>query len=117
MDNRTRMDESSLGEVYSSLIQINQKSFASAEYDVAYHALSGALHCAASLKDIKYLSQVEQLAGQQLAWIDAHDPEYDHSTHSASKRGHVSIYKNLAKMANARALIIQHPTTDSPLDK
>ena len=68
MDKPTRLDQSSLGELYSSLIEINQKSFASGEYDVAYHALSGALHCAASLKDIKCLHQVKQLAGQQLAW-------------------------------------------------
>jgi len=92
MDKPSGMDDSSLRKLYSNLIQINQETFAGAEYDVAYHALSAAAHCAASLKEIKYLSQVEQLAVQQLAWIDAHDPEYEHSTQSASKRGHVSVY-------------------------
>ena len=74
---------------------------------MAYHALSGALHCAVSLKNTKYLKEVERLAARQLNWIDNHDPEYEHSTQSASKRGRPSIYRNLAKMANARAEIVQ----------
>jgi hypothetical protein len=114
MDVAKRMDDSSIRKLYSSLVKINEESFDGAQYDVAYHALCAALHCAASLKEINYLSEVERLAVQQLDWIDAHDPEYEHSSQSASKRGHVSIYKNLAKMANARALIIHQQASNSP---
>jgi hypothetical protein len=52
------MDDTSLRKLYSNLIQINQETFAGAEYNVAYHALSAAAHCAASLKEIKYLRGV-----------------------------------------------------------
>jgi hypothetical protein len=58
MDKPSGMDDSSLRKLYSNLIQINQETFAGAEYNVAYHALSAAAHCAASLKEIKYLRGV-----------------------------------------------------------
>jgi hypothetical protein len=108
MDKPNRMDERSLRDVYSRLIQINQETFAGAEYDIAYHALSGALNCAQTLKEINYIIEVERLANQQLTWIDAHDPEYEHSTQSSSQRGLPSIYRNLVNMANANLLIIQN---------
>ena len=101
------MDKSSLKDVYSRLIQINQETFDGAQYDIAYHALSGALHCAASLKDVNYLVEVERLADKELAWIDAHNPEYEHSTRSSAGRGHRSIYRTLTTMANAKVVIIQ----------
>jgi hypothetical protein len=117
MNEPSVMDESSLRDVYSRLIQINRETFDGGQYDVAYHALSGALQCAVSLKEVNYLSEVERLADQQLKWIDAHDPKYEHSTQSSSERGLTSIFRNLVNMANTRTLIIQHRLTDSPLDK
>jgi uncharacterized protein YecT (DUF1311 family) len=114
MPKSNHMSDASLKETYLRLIQINQETFAGGEYDVAYHALSGAIYCAASLKEINYIVEVERLAVQQLAWIDAHDPEYEHSTESSSKRGLPSIYSNLAKMANAKVLIIQNEAKRPP---
>ena len=108
MPKTSRTDESKLRDIYSRLIQINQKLFADREYDIAYHALAGALHCAATLRELNYLAQLEHLADDQLAWIDAHDPDYEHSTQSSARRGLTSIYKNLAKMAVARVAIIQN---------
>jgi hypothetical protein len=110
MPKSNHMSDASLQETYLRLIQINQEAFAGSEHNVAYHALSGAVHCAANLKEIKYLNHVEGLAVQQLAWIDAHEPEYEHSTPSSPERGLRSIYENLAKMANAKVLIIQSET-------
>jgi hypothetical protein len=40
MDEPSGMDDTSLRKLYSNLIQINQETFAGAEYNVAYHALS-----------------------------------------------------------------------------
>ena len=101
------MENSNLKDVYARLIQINQETFAGAQYDIAYHALSGALHCAATLKDVNYLVEVERLADKELAWIDAHNPEYEHSTPSSTERGVKSIYRNLTTMANTKVLLIQ----------
>jgi len=103
------MENSNLKDVYARLIQINQETFDGAQYDIAYHALSGALHCAATLKDVNYLVEVERLANKELAWIDAHNPEYEHSTRSSAGRGLRSIYRNLTTMANAKVVIIQRP--------
>jgi len=108
MPKSSRTAESKLRDVYARLIQINQEMFADAEYDIAYHVLAGALHCAATLREINYLAQLEHLADDQLAWIDAHDPDYEHSTQSSARRGLTSIYKNLSKMAVARVAIIQN---------
>ena len=108
MPKTSRTDESKLKDIFSRLIQINQEMFADAEYDIAYHALAGALHCAATLREINYVTQPEHLADDQLAWIDAHDPDYEHSTQSSAKRGLTSIYKNLANMAVARVAIIRN---------
>jgi hypothetical protein len=101
------MDERSLTNLYSRLIEINQESFVGEEFDVAFHALSGALHCAENIKDSKYLKEVERLAKEQLKWVDTHNPEYQHSTQSAHVRGHISIFQHLANMANARVTMIQ----------
>src|SRR5215831_3652729 len=101
------MENSNLKDVYARLIQINQETFDGAQYDIAYHALSSALHCAASLKDVNYLVEVERLADKELAWIDAHNPEYEHSIRSSAERGLTSIYTNLVTMANAKVVIIQ----------
>jgi hypothetical protein len=51
------MDERSLTNLYLRLIEINQESFVGEEFDVAFHALSGALHCAENIKDSKYLKE------------------------------------------------------------
>src|SRR5262245_51304865 len=97
---RNGMNKINHARTYSQLIKINQKAIGSGQHDVAYHTLAAALHCAADVEDVKRLGEVERLADEQLKWIDAHHPEYEHSTQSASKRGHVSIFKNLATIAN-----------------
>ena len=44
---------------------------------------------------------------EQLAWIDANAPAYEHSTHSAALRGHASIYAMLARQAQGKVLVLQ----------
>lgn len=107
MTDKSRMKETSLRDVYDRLMHINQETFAGSEYDIAYHALSGALHCGEGLKQIQYLNEVKRRADEELAWTDAHAPEYEHSTQAAARRGHQSVFKNLGNMASARAVIIQ----------
>jgi len=96
-----------LRDLYQQLQAINHEAFASGEYDVAYHALMAALHCVQTLKDVQGLDEVERAAQEQLTWIDRHAPHYEHSTLSAQKRGHFSIYHTLARQAGTRIRIIQ----------
>lgn len=109
-----RMNEATLRDFYQSLMRINKETFAGQEFDIAFHALMTALHCAQTLRDIQYLVKVERVANEQLAWIDSHHPEYEHSTQSASVRNHVSIYQSLAHQARARVTIIQKAARPLP---
>ncbi|HKA34292.1 MAG TPA: hypothetical protein VKH64_13810 [Candidatus Binatia bacterium] len=102
------MDEQTIRDFYRDLIRINRESFQGEEFDIAYHTLMSALHCAQQLKDIPYLREVERVANEQLKYIDAHHPEYEHSTVSASNRNHVSVFQTLARQASARVTIIQN---------
>jgi hypothetical protein len=102
------MEDQSLRDVYRELMHLNRQCFEAREFDIAYHCLMAALHCAQELKDIPYLRDVEKTAGEQLRYIDAHHPQYEHSTFTAANRNHASIYQTLARQANARIVIIQN---------
>jgi hypothetical protein len=102
------MDEQKIREFYRDLMRMNRECFEGGEFDIAYHTLMSALHCAQQLKDISYLREIERLANEQVKYIDVHHPEYEHSTVSASNRNHVSVFQTLARQANARITIIQN---------
>ncbi len=102
-----------LAAVYEQLMAINRETFAAGHYDVAYHALDAALACARDLADADRLTTVEATAAGQLAWIDAHDPQYEHSTASARTRGHSSVFAMLAHQAGARRRML-HPRRLGP---
>ncbi len=97
-----------LGTLYERLMAINREAFQTGLYDIAYHALAAALNWAEVKNDKGALVAVERTAGEQLRFIDQHDPAYHHSSKSASSRGHVSIFAVLGHQAHARLLIVQH---------
>jgi hypothetical protein len=100
--------------MYRDLMQMNRKCFEGREFDVAYHTLMAALHCAQEVKEIAYLQEIERTANEQLKYIDAHHPEYEHSSITAANRNHVSIFQTLARQANARIVIIQNTPRHAP---
>jgi hypothetical protein len=108
------MEDQSLRDVYRELVRLNRQCFEASEFDIAYHCLMAALHAAQELKDIPYLREVEKTADGQLKHIDAHHPQYEHSTFAAANRNHVSIYQTLARQANARIVIIQNTPRHTP---
>jgi hypothetical protein len=110
MPNQSQMNLSSVRNLYQRLWQISKEAFAGEEFDIAYHALTAALYCGRILNDVEILREVENVARDNLAWIDAHRPDYDHSTQSASTRNHASVYQTLAQQAKARVTIIQNAT-------
>lgn len=108
MTEENAINEVDLGDCYSRLMQLNQETFAGEQYDVAYHVLMAALHCAEALDDVQDLREVKLRANEQLRWIDAHHPEYHHSTRAAAERGQrASIYTNTARQAATRILMIE----------
>ena len=90
---------------YPTLLAINRRAFARAEYEVAYHALAAALHVACDDADAERISDVRRIALRQGAWIDTHRPEHRLSSTSAKARGRNSMFSMLERQAEAAAQI------------
>ena len=58
-----------------------------------------ALYWANDLGDVQRIEAVEQLANEQISWIDAHAVAFKHSTPSAALRGNQGIYETLKRQA------------------
>ncbi len=86
-------------ELYQSLLASSCKALNNCQYEVAFHALSAALHCACDLKDEQALLTVEQEAERQKAFIDAHSPTHRLSSQAAIKRGGKSLYDPMIAQA------------------
>jgi hypothetical protein len=93
--------------LFDDLIALHHTAFAQRRYNTAYHTLSAALHWAQEEKDTERLQIATDLARSDLDWIDAHSPEYQHSSRSALLRGHTSIFENLERRARMILLMIQ----------
>jgi hypothetical protein len=103
---------------FERIMALHHETFQDAHYSAAYHILAAALHCADDSHDSRQLALVGTIATEQLAWIDANAPAYEHSTQSAARRGHASIYAMLARQAHGKVLVLQrrqHWDTHSPL--
>ncbi|MUL36972.1 hypothetical protein [Gloeocapsopsis dulcis] len=88
-----------LADSYEQLIAVSQKMLQTRHYEVAFHALQAALHCAEELKDEQRLVTVEQEAKRQRDLIDATAPEHRMSTQAAVDRGGKNLYDTLIRQA------------------
>jgi hypothetical protein len=95
-------------DLYERLLALNREAFAAGSYEVAYHALAAAMHCAIELEAPELLSDVAQRASEQMTWIDEHVPEHTLSTRSAGQRGNTSVYGLLARQATTHAHMLAH---------
>jgi predicted membrane-bound spermidine synthase len=86
--------------LYNQLLGLSREAFAAGLYNAAYHALAAAMHCARVLPDDDALEAVAALAQQQLAAIDQHAPNYEHSSAAAAQRGHDNIFALLARQCH-----------------
>src|SRR4051812_41801496 len=94
------MQEPELREMYQQFIDQNVQAFAGRQFEIAYHALAAALHCAESLQDGRLLSDVERSAGEQDRWIEDNAPFHRVSPAQAKARGNDSIFSSLARQAH-----------------
>ena len=101
-------DQHAIIDRYERLMNITDQAFADRQYDVAYHALVAAMHCAEALGDEQRLSIVEQTAQRQREWIDTYDPGHRLSSQSAASQGVHSIYASLGAQLNAVRLRLRH---------
>ena len=86
------------------LVAMSRRAFDVGEVEMAYHEMAAALHGAESLEDDARITAIAHLADEQLAWLDAHRPEHQHSSAAAAARGHPGIYRTLAMHARAGLL-------------
>lgn len=97
------------GSPYGPLLAINRQAFALSHFEVAYHALAGALHCAVDEGDRERMRDVQAIAGRQRDWIDQFQPEHRLSTSSAKARGQNSMFAMLERQAAAAGYILPRP--------
>src|SRR5262245_36243034 len=100
-------EQSDAGTMFERCIVLNREAFDAGHYNTAYHTLAAALHEAHEQQDADPLCRVQQVAEEQIAWLDRVAPAYEHSTPSAAARGHISIFTMLAHQAHARVLMLQ----------
>ena len=94
--------------VYEQLITLHNETFADGFYETAYHILAAALHRAQDIDSEYLLGQVEELAQQDMVFIDQHYPTHNLSSQSAQARATNSLYRTLAKHASVRRTLISH---------
>ncbi len=94
-------------ETFHQIIALNAAAFEGRHFDTAYHLLAAALHWARDFSQVEWLSQVEDIANEQLAWIDQNAPAYHHSTRSAEKGGNPGIFRQLARQCHTGKSIIK----------
>jgi hypothetical protein len=89
------------------LLRINGASYADGRFEVAYHVLSAALHCAEELVDLEMAVTVQRRAEQQQAELDRAEPPHLLSTVGAARRGTHPLFTSLGRTAHSAAARIK----------
>lgn len=93
--------------LYDAAVTLSRAAFAIGHYAAAYHALASAMHTAFDQGDELRLAAVGQLADEQGAWLDEHDPAHELSASSAMARGSRSLWATLADDAFRRRQLLE----------
>lgn len=91
------MNPYSAADVYAEALALNESAFAGGHYEVAYHLLMTALHCAEELGDADRLAAVSALARGQQADLDRAAPA--HRLASGSAHGPRGVFEMAAVTA------------------
>jgi len=97
-----------LDDLYERLVAIARAAFADQHYEVAYHALSGAVHAAYTLHDDERLLAVQDLVRQQISWVNMYTPTHRISSYSAAQRGNRGVYDSLATQIDSMRLRLKN---------
>ncbi|HEU4955013.1 MAG TPA: hypothetical protein VFT28_10585 [Gemmatimonadales bacterium] len=107
MDTHSRDSDIRMRVLADQLLRINGTSYAEGHFEVAYHVLSAALHCAEDLVDPEMAASVQQRAEQQQAKLDQTEPPHPLSTAGASRRGTHPLFTSLGRTAHAARVRIK----------
>ena len=101
MGSHTRDSDIKARVLADQLMRINAASYAEGRFEVAYHVLGAALHCAEELKDLEMAVTVRQRAERQQAELDRTEPPHPLSTVGAARRGTHPLFASLERTAHA----------------
>src|SRR4051794_21299781 len=90
-----------LSAAHDTLLALEQEAFRGGHYEVGFHALEAAAHCAYGRHDPIGLAVVAGLAETRRDWIDQHAPEHPLSSGRAAAHGGRGAFAALASMVHA----------------
>jgi hypothetical protein len=97
--------ETATASLFDRLFALSREAHALGQHEVAYHALTAAMHAADDAADAAALERVGREAEAQIAAIDRTEPAHRLSTRSASHHGHPGVYVMLVRQA---AMHVRH---------
>ena len=108
--------------VYTQLLAVSDTAAAAGEYEVSYHALMAALHCAESGDDAGRLADIARIARERLRSVDAGAPDHRLSSRTAAAHGHRSVYEmgaataeSAVKRVQSRVRLAEHRRARGPV--
>ena len=87
--------------LFEQLLAASRDAHARQQHEVAYHALTAAMHAADDAGDVSALAEVAREAEAQIAWIDRHAPTHRLSSNSARAHNHPGVYAMLVRQTAA----------------
>jgi hypothetical protein len=93
--------------LYDRLLGVSREAHGAGLHEVAYHALSAALHAAESAGDRGAVAAIAREAREQIDWIDANAPAHRLSTASAKRHDHPGVYAMLGRQAAMLARLME----------
>ena len=87
--------------LFDRLLVLSREAHARGQHEVAYHALTAAMHAADDARDVRALAELGREAESQIAWIDRNAREHRLSTTSAARHQHPGVYAMLARQIAA----------------
>ena len=91
------MNEEPLGRAHlETLLRVHEEAREAGHHETSYHALAAAAHAAEDVRDDDALAEVEARCRAHLAWLDERDPEHRLAGRPSRRRGHPSVFEQLA---------------------
>jgi hypothetical protein len=105
----TRRDAPTVDAFFTHLMAISRDAAAAGHFEVAYHALAGALHAAQDADEAAKLLEVEATVRAVLAMIDTTAPAHPLSSASTTARTdrppRANLFAMLARQASTQATL------------
>ena len=93
--------EPSTPSLFDRLLLLSREAHARGQHEVAYHALTAAMHAADDARNVRALAELGREAEAQIAWVDRYAREHRLSSTSAARHQHPGVYAMLARQIAA----------------